>query len=95
MTLRGPVELTAALRRAGKGGVALRTAVTANADRHAQDLAPVIEDLHRPGITSLPGIATALRPRGMPTRRAGRWHVSHVTTLVGRVRRVPKLKRVN
>ena len=85
----------AALRRAGKGGVALRTAVTANADRHAQDLAPVIEDLHRQGITSLRGIATALSQRGMLTRRGGRWHVSNVTNLLGRVRRVPKLKRVN
>lgn len=33
-----------ALRRAGKGAVALRVAVTANADEHAKALAPVIAD---------------------------------------------------
>ncbi len=43
----------AALQRAGEGGVALRAAVARNADRHAQDLAPVLEAIrgadHRPG----------------------------------------------
>ena len=32
----------AALRRAGKGGAPLRAAIARNADRHAQDLAPVV-----------------------------------------------------
>jgi hypothetical protein len=32
----------AALRLAGKGGVALRASVVANADRFAEDLAPVL-----------------------------------------------------
>ena len=42
----------AALRRAGKGGAPLRTAIARNADRHARDLAPVVEDI-RSSITSL------------------------------------------
>jgi DNA invertase Pin-like site-specific DNA recombinase len=39
----------AALRRAGKGGAALRVTVAANADAHARDLAPVVADLGRAG----------------------------------------------
>ena len=75
----------AALRRAGKGGAALRSAVTRNAQEHAQDLAPVLEELHGHGVTSLRGIAAALNGRGMLTRRRGRWHVSNVRNLLGRL----------
>ena len=32
-------------RRAGKGGAPLRAAIARNADRHARDLAPVVEDI--------------------------------------------------
>ena len=39
----------AALRRAGKGGAPLRAAIARNADRHAQDLAPVVEDIRAGG----------------------------------------------
>ena len=38
-----------ALRRAGKGGAPLREAIARNADRHAQDLAPVVEDIRAGG----------------------------------------------
>ena len=43
----------AALRRAGKGGAPLRAAIVRNADRHAQDLAPVVADIRSGGATSL------------------------------------------
>jgi DNA invertase Pin-like site-specific DNA recombinase len=75
----------AALKRAGKGGAPLRAAVRANADRHAQDLAPVLEELRMQGVTSLRCLAAALNTRGMITRRGGRWHVSNVKNLVARV----------
>ena len=39
----------AALRRAGKGGAPLRAAIARNADRHARDLAPVVEDMRAAG----------------------------------------------
>jgi DNA invertase Pin-like site-specific DNA recombinase len=61
----------AALRRAGKGGVALREAVTRNAEAHARDLAPVLEDLRAEGIMSLRAVAEALNERGMPTGGMG------------------------
>lgn len=76
-----------ALRRAGKGGAALRAAVAANADRHAQDLAPVLEDVRASGRTSLRAIAAELNARGMRTRRGGRWHVSTVQNLLKRLER--------
>jgi len=75
----------AALRRAGKGGASLREAVGRNADAHARDLAPVIEDIRARGATSLRAIAAELNARGMLTRRGGRWHVSTVTNLLERL----------
>ena len=74
-----------ALRRAGKGGEALREAVSRNADAFAQDLAPVIEDIRAAGHTSLRAVAAELNDRGMLTRREGRWHVSNVRNLLARL----------
>ena len=75
----------AALRRAGKGGVALRAAVSANADEFAAGLAPVVVELQRDGITTLRGIADELNRRGLVTRRGGKWHVSNVKNLMRRI----------
>ena len=75
----------AALRRAGKGGAPLRAAIARNADRHAQDLAPVIADIRCGGSTSLREIAGELNARGMLTRRGGRWHVCTVMNLLDRL----------
>ena len=46
----------ATLKRTGKGAVALREAVVANADRFAADLAPVIAALKVKGVISLGGL---------------------------------------
>lgn len=75
----------AALRRAGKGGEALRHAVAANADEFAQSLAPVVEELRSQEITTLRETAEALNDRGILTRRGGRWHVSNVRNLLLRL----------
>lgn len=75
----------AALRRAGKGGSALRTAVVANADAFARELAPVVTELRRAGHTSLRPIAEELNRRGIMTRRGARWHVSNVKNLIERL----------
>ena len=74
-----------ALRRAGRGGAPLRKAIARNADCHAQDLAPVVEDIRAGGAVSLRTIAVELNGRGMLTRRGGRWHVSTVTNLLDRL----------
>jgi DNA invertase Pin-like site-specific DNA recombinase len=75
----------AALRRAGKGAVALRKAVTANADAFAADLAPVLETIRSEGHTTLRAIAAELNKRGIRTRRGGKWHVSNVRNLLARL----------
>ncbi|TMV83556.1 hypothetical protein FGG78_22665 [Thioclava sp. BHET1] len=72
----------AALRRTGKGGAPLREAVSRNADRHAEGLAPVLADIREEGHTSLRAIAAELNARGMLTRRGGQWQVSNVGNLI-------------
>jgi DNA invertase Pin-like site-specific DNA recombinase len=74
----------ASLRRAGKGGVALRAAVSASADAFAADLAPVIADIRAAGHTSLRTIATELTSRGIRTRRDGVWGVGNVKGVLAR-----------
>ena len=74
-----------ALRRAGKGAVALRRAVSGNADRFAEELAPVLQDIRAAGHVSLRAMAAELNRRRMRTRRSGRWSVSNVRNLVGRL----------
>jgi DNA invertase Pin-like site-specific DNA recombinase len=75
----------ASLRRAGKGGAPLRAAIGRNADRHAQNLAPVVEDIRAGGAMSLRAIAAELNGRGILTRRGGHWHVSTVMNLLDRL----------
>ena len=74
----------AALRRAGKGGAALRATVRANADAHAADLVDVLSDIRAQGHSTLRAMASELNSRGILTRRGGRWHVSNVKNLIGR-----------
>nr|WP_309501751.1 recombinase family protein [uncultured Roseovarius sp.] len=75
----------AALKRAGKGGDALRATVVANADAHAADLADVLRDIRAQGHVTLRAIAAELNQRGILTRRGGKWHVSSVRNLIRRV----------
>jgi len=75
----------ASLKRAGKGGVALRAAVSANAEAFAADLAAVIADIRAGGGTSLRAIAAGLTRRGIRTRRGGAWNVGNVKGLMARV----------
>ena len=70
----------AALRRAGKGGVAPREVVAQNADVHAVALAPVIEALQGQGHTTLRAIATELNAAGMQMPEA-RWVVGGAEAL--------------
>ena len=72
----------ASLRRAGKGGVALRAAVSANAEEFARDLAAVVADIRAAGAVSLRAIAAELALRGIRTRRGGQWQVSNVQILL-------------
>lgn len=74
----------ASLRRAGKGGAALRSAVSANAAAFATDLTPVLEDIRATGHTSLRAVAAELTAREIQTRRGGKWNVGNVLMLLRR-----------
>ena len=75
----------ASLRRAGKGGAALRAAVSANAAAFAADLMPVLADIRAVGHTSLRAIAAELTARGIRTRRGGKWNVGNLKMLLLRL----------
>lgn len=79
--LRSPSD-AAPLIRAGKGGAPLRTAVIAIAERHAEDMTPVLEGLRSEGVVTLRSVAAELTERGMLMRRRGRWWVSNVRNLL-------------
>jgi len=70
------------LGRAGKGGAALRAAVSANAAAFAADLAPMLADIRAEGHTSLRAIATELTARGIRTPRGGVRGVGNATALL-------------
>lgn len=75
----------AALRRARKGNSAALTAIKSAADRHASDLAPVIEHLRAQGHRSLRQLASALNERHYRTPRGGVWHATSVKNLLARI----------
>ena len=75
----------AALRRAGKGAVALRAAVSANADRFAEDLVAEVAGIRASGHVSLRAVATEFTARGIQTQRGGAWGVGNVKGLLGRL----------
>ena len=77
----------AALRRAGKGGAALRASVSRNAEEFAAALRPVIEAIRADGYTTLRAMADQLNRRGIATRRGGWWQVSNVSNLLCRYTR--------
>lgn len=81
----GNPNRAASLRRAGKGGAALRAAVTANADAFAADLAAVIADILAAGHVSLRAKAAEMTERGIRTRRGGAWGVGNVRGLLARL----------
>ncbi|MES2844727.1 MAG: recombinase family protein [Pseudomonadota bacterium] len=82
----GNPNRAASLRRAGKGGVALRAAVSANAAAFAQDLLPVLAEIRAAGHTSLRAIAAELTAREIRTRRGGAWSVGNVIQILLRAR---------
>lgn len=75
----------ASLRRADKGNGASLLAIQRKADRHAQNLAPVLDTLRAEGLSTLSQLAAELNARGMLTPRGGRWHKSSVRNLLARL----------
>lgn len=64
--------------------MALREAVSANADQFAEGVAPVLADIQALGHLTLRSLAAELNGRGMMTLRGGEWQVSNVRNLLER-----------
>jgi DNA invertase Pin-like site-specific DNA recombinase len=56
----------------------------AEADRAASNVLPIITEIRRSGATTLRAIAEALKARGVPTPRGGRWHAMSVRNVLAR-----------
>ena len=70
----------------GLGNKPAVKALKAEADRHAQDVLPIVQDIEASGVTTLQGIAAELNDRGILTARSGQWHPTTVKNLLERVR---------
>lgn len=55
------------------------------ADTFALELIPVLKELTIAGIVSPTATAAALNERGIPTARGGKWAITTVTNLIGRL----------
>jgi DNA invertase Pin-like site-specific DNA recombinase len=77
------------IRRAAKGNVDALKAIVDNANRHAEDLRPVIDSLRKQGLMSLGSIAQSLNDLEMHTPRGGLWYKSSVKNLLDRLKTLP------
>jgi DNA invertase Pin-like site-specific DNA recombinase len=59
-------------------------AVTAEADRYAANVLPIIREAQKAGASTLRDIATALNARGVATARGGQWHAKSVSNILER-----------
>lgn len=78
-----------ALKRTGKCNPAAVAELKAKADRLAQEVLPVVDDIRTAGITTLQGIAAELNERGILTARKGHWYATTVRNLLARSGRLP------
>jgi hypothetical protein len=70
-----------------KTGEAGRKVAVARADARASELAPIVADIRRSGVTSWYGIAMELNKRGVPTATGkGIWEPGQVRRLMERIR---------
>nr|WP_245332725.1 recombinase-like helix-turn-helix domain-containing protein [Bradyrhizobium erythrophlei] len=58
--------------------------MTAEADRYAANVLPIIREAKKAGATTLREIATALNARGVATARGGQWHARSVSNVLER-----------
>jgi DNA invertase Pin-like site-specific DNA recombinase len=56
----------------------------ADAVKHAENLAPIINAIQATGVKTLQGLSDALNIRGVRTRRGGTWHPTTVKNILDR-----------
>jgi hypothetical protein len=82
-----PLEAMAVTGKS-KTGEAGRKVLIARADARASQLAPIVAELRRSGVTSWYGIAMALNKRGVPTATGrGIWEPAQVRRVMERLAR--------
>jgi Recombinase len=54
------------------------------ADRHADNVRPIIREIQSAGAETLQAVADALNARGVPTARGGRWYAVTVRNVIRR-----------
>ena len=74
-----------ALRGKQVGNRQAVAAVKASAERRAENLRAMVDDLRSQGITSVRAIATQLNERGILTARDGSWHPTSAARLLSRL----------
>ena len=67
-----------------KGGALGAAATRDKADRFAGNVLPILRELQGAGVDTYYGLAKALRMRGIPTARGGRWEATTVRNLLTR-----------
>ena len=65
-----------------------RDVQTAAADHFAADLLPIIQAIRAEGATTLDAMTRALNLRGIRTVRGPRWHVSSLSNLLARTKKI-------
>ena len=74
-----------ALRGKQAGNKEAIAAVRANAQRRADNLKGIVEDIRGSGVSSARQLAAVLNERGVLTARGGKWHASSASRLLNRL----------
>lgn len=82
-TVLGNPNGAKALRGLGNGAAVV--ALTANADKWANDIMPIIDDIRASGAKTLRAIADELNAREILTARRGQWHAGTVRNVLKRM----------
>jgi DNA invertase Pin-like site-specific DNA recombinase len=69
----------------GEAGALGRSRQTAEADRFAANMLPIVLEIRASGVRGVRAIAVALNSRGLRTARGGSWHGSSVGNLLARM----------
>lgn len=75
----------------GEAAAKGRQVCVSEADGFAQSVMPVVQSIQASGVTSLRGLAIALKNRGIRTARGRQWQVSNVRNLLARFSEKPLL----
>lgn len=74
-----------ALRGKQIGNADAVAAVKANAERRAENLRAIVDDMRAKGLTSVRALAAELKKRGILTPRGGAWHPTSAARLLSRL----------